>query len=110
MGPEDPLVHGIVDFLQSKQEFKNMYIIGPAKNAAQLEGSKAFAKRFMNDYKIPTAAFKKFSAENYEDGVEYIKQHSLPVVLKADGLAAGKGVVICQSHMEALAEFDLMLQ
>lgn len=109
VGPEDPLVHGIVDFLQSKQEFKNMYIIGPAKNAAQLEGSKAFAKRFMNDYKIPTAAFKKFSAENYEDGVEYIKQHSLPVVLKADGLAAGKGVVICQSHMEALAEFDLML-
>ena len=109
VGPEDPLVHGIVDFLQSKQEFKNMYIIGPAKNAAQLEGSKAFAKRFMNDYKIPTAAFKKFSAENYEDGVEYIKQHSLPIVLKADGLAAGKGVVICQSHMEALAEFDLML-
>lgn len=109
VGPEDPLVNGIVDFLKSQKDFEKMHIIGPSKSAAQLEGSKAFAKRFMNDHKIPTAAFRKFSAETYEEGVEYIKNHSLPIVLKADGLAAGKGVVICQSHMEALAEFDLML-
>ena len=66
-----------------------MLIIGPSQTAAQLEGSKAFAKRFMMDYNIPTAAFRKFSIETYDDGVEYIKQHSLPIVLKADGLAAG---------------------
>ena len=109
VGPEDPLVKGIVDYLKAQKTFEKMLIIGPSQTAAQLEGSKAFAKRFMMDYNIPTAAFRKFSIETYEDGVEYIKQHSLPIVLKADGLAAGKGVVICQSQVEALAEFDLML-
>ncbi|MBS1909348.1 MAG: phosphoribosylamine--glycine ligase [Bacteroidetes bacterium] len=109
VGPEDPLVKGIVDYLKAQKTFEKMLIIGPSQTAAQLEGSKAFAKRFMMDYNIPTAAFRKFSIETYDDGVEYIKQHSLPIVLKADGLAAGKGVVICQSQVEALAEFDLML-
>ncbi len=63
----------------------------------------------MERHNIPTAAYKEFTCDNYEEGVEYIKNHALPVVLKADGLAAGKGVLICQSHIEALAEFELMI-
>ncbi|MFZ1529056.1 MAG: phosphoribosylamine--glycine ligase [Ferruginibacter sp.] len=109
VGPEDPLVKGITDFIKAKEDLKHIHIIGPSKDAAQLEGSKAFAKRFMTDHGIPTAAFKKFSEDNYEEGVNYIKNHPLPVVLKADGLAAGKGVVICTNHVEALAEFELMV-
>ncbi len=109
VGPEEPLVKGIVGFLQQKPELKNMIIIGPADDAAQLEGSKAFAKIFMKNHGIPTAAYKKFTRENYDAGVDYIKNHSLPIVLKADGLAGGKGVVICQTHIEAISEFELML-
>src|SRR5678815_4446923 len=75
----------------------------------RLEGSKSFAKAFMQRHNIPTAAYKSFDATNYSTGIEYIKNHTLPVVLKADGLAAGKGVLICQSHIEALAEFELMI-
>jgi phosphoribosylamine--glycine ligase len=85
-------------------------IIGPSKEAAQLEGSKAYAKAFMQRHNIPTAAYKEFTEENFAEGVEYIKQQSLPIVLKADGLAAGKGVLICQSHGEAVSEFELMIQ
>lgn len=110
VGPEEPLVKGIVDFLKSAPELKDMMIIGPSKAAAQLEGSKAFAKDFMTRYGIPTAAYREFTSENFQDGVDYIHQHQLPVVLKADGLAAGKGVVICENKVEALAEFELMVQ
>ena len=85
-------------------------IIGPSLHAAQLEGSKAFAKSFMQKYDVPTASYREFDVTTYEEGVRYIHQHSLPVVLKADGLAAGKGVLICQNHIEAGAEFELMIQ
>ncbi|MBL0233564.1 MAG: phosphoribosylamine--glycine ligase [Chitinophagaceae bacterium] len=110
VGPEDPLVNGITDFLLSDPRLASLLVIGPDKNSAQLEGSKAFAKSFMQRHKIPTAAYKEFTLENYKDGVDYLRDHSLPVVLKADGLAAGKGVVICGTTVEAMAEFELMLQ
>ncbi len=109
VGPEEPLVNGIADYFNLHPDTKHINVIGPSKNASQLEGSKAFAKSFMEHHKIPTAKYTGFTIENYKDGVEYIRQHALPVVLKADGLAAGKGVLICQSHIEALAEFELMI-
>jgi phosphoribosylamine---glycine ligase len=110
VGPEEPLVKGVVDFLKSNERLKNLLIIGPSKNAAQLEGSKAFAKSFMQRHNIPTASYKEFNEENFEEGIEYLKRHPLPIVLKADGLAAGKGVIICQNYVEAFAEFELMIQ
>ena len=110
VGPEEPLVKGITDFLINDPQLKDLDIIGPSKAGAQLEGSKAFAKAFMKKYNIPTAAYGEFTLENYIDGVKYINDHELPVVLKADGLAAGKGVVICENNLEALAEFELMIQ
>jgi len=109
VGPEEPLVKGIVDYLV-KEAGLNLLVIGPSKEAAQLEGSKAFAKAFMQRHTIPTAAYKEFTAENFEEGINYLKQHPLPIVLKADGLAAGKGVIICQNHVEAISEFELMIQ
>jgi phosphoribosylamine--glycine ligase len=109
VGPEEPLVKGIYDYFKNKKGFENIKVIGPSKEASQLEGSKAFAKAFMHRHNIPTAAYKEFTSDKYLDGVEYIKAQSLPIVLKADGLAAGKGVLICQSHLEATAEFELML-
>src|SRR5262245_60274558 len=110
VGPEEPLVKGITDFLIEDPRLKDLDIIGPSKNGAQLEGSKAFAKAFMQKYNIPTAAYKEFTVQNYKEGIDYINKHELPIVLKADGLAAGKGVVICENHLEALAEFELMIQ
>lgn len=110
VGPEEPLVKGITDFLISTPALKNMDVIGPGKNGAQLEGSKAFAKSFMMRHNIPTAAYREFTLDNYPEGVRYLQQHPLPIVLKADGLAAGKGVVICENHIEAIAEYELMLQ
>lgn len=107
VGPEDPLVNGIYDFFKTNNP--KIMVIGPSKFAAQLEGSKAFAKEFMARQKIPTAAYKEFSAENFEEGKTYLRQHSLPIVLKADGLAAGKGVVICQTNEEALLVFEEMI-
>ena len=123
VGPEDPLVNGIYDFFQ-QEELKHIHIIGPSQFGAQLEGSKAFAKEFMMKMNIPTAKYKEFSnysaventniqqpaSDNYEAGIEYIKNHSLPIVLKADGLAAGKGVVIAETHDDALHAFKEMLQ
>jgi phosphoribosylamine--glycine ligase len=109
VGPEEPLVKGIYDFFKNKQGLEHVKVIGPSKEASQLEGSKAFAKAFMQRHNIPTAAYEEFTADKYLEGVEYIKSQSLPIVLKADGLAAGKGVLICQSHLEATAEFELML-
>jgi phosphoribosylamine--glycine ligase len=109
VGPEEPLVKGIADYFSMHKDTKNVNLIGPSKNASQLEGSKAFAKSFMEEHNIPTAKYTGFTIENYKEGVEYIRHHALPIVLKADGLAAGKGVLICQSHIEALAEFELMI-
>jgi len=110
VGPEEPLVKGIYDFFKKNPATAHIHIIGPSKEAAQLEGSKAFAKAFMRRYNIPTAAYKEFTVANYDEGVEYIRNHALPIVLKADGLAAGKGVIICYNRIEALAEFELMIQ
>lgn len=109
VGPEEPLVNGIYDFFKNNAATKHILFIGPSKAAAQLEGSKAFAKEFMKKHDIPTASYEEFTINNYMKGVDYIKAHALPVVLKADGLAAGKGVMICQNHIEALSEFELML-
>jgi phosphoribosylamine--glycine ligase len=110
VGPEEPLVKGIVEQLRAHEDLKKLLIIGPSQQAAQLEGSKAFAKAFMQRHGIPTAAYKEFTAENFEEGIAYLKTHALPIVLKADGLAAGKGVIICQNHVEAVSEFELMIQ
>jgi phosphoribosylamine--glycine ligase len=110
VGPEEPLVNGLYDYFKSTEELQKVYFIGPSRMGAQLEGSKAFAKEFMMRHKIPTAAYREFTIDNYEEGVRYIKDHPLPIVIKADGLAAGKGVAICQNHVEAIAEFELMVQ
>lgn len=108
VGPEEPLVKGIYDYLHASFGNK-LIIIGPSKEAAQLEGSKAFSKQFMQRHQIPTAAYAEFTQENFQEGKDYIQQHSLPIVLKADGLAAGKGVVICETHEDALAVFEEMI-
>lgn len=110
VGPEEPLVKGIVDLFRKDKALQQVAIIGPSQYGAQLEGSKAFAKKFMMRHNIPTARYREFDATNYAEGIPYLQQHNLPIVLKADGLAAGKGVLICQSHVEAMAEFELMLQ
>jgi len=110
VGPEEPLVNGLYDFFKSQEDLQKIFFIGPSKEGAQLEGSKAFAKSFMQRHNIPTASYREFTVENYEEGVKYLQEHELPIVLKADGLAAGKGVVICQSYVEAIAEFELMIQ
>ena len=110
VGPEEPLVKGIVDFFAAHPTLQNIPVIGPTARGARLEGSKAFSKTFMQRHGIPTAAYREFHSGNYADGLTYIQQHPLPVVLKADGLAAGKGVIICQSTIEAVAEFELMIQ
>ncbi len=109
VGPEEPLVKGVYDYFKNIPSLKHIAVIGPSKAASQLEGSKAFAKDFMQRHNVPTAAYKEFTASNYDEGINYLKQHPLPVVLKADGLAAGKGVLICQNTIEALSEFELML-
>jgi len=110
VGPEEPLVKGLYDYFKSNEELQKIYFIGPSKKGAMLEGSKAFAKAFMRRHNIPTAAYKEFTLDNYTEGVKYLQEHSVPIVLKADGLAAGKGVAICQNHVEAIAEFELMIQ
>ena len=109
VGPEEPLVKGIYDYFKNDPATSHIHIIGPSAQASQLEGSKAYAKAFMKRHQIPTAAYQEFTAENFQDGLDYIQQHALPIVLKADGLAAGKGVLICQTHIEAFAEFELMI-
>ncbi len=114
VGPEDPLVHGIYDYFVSAHQNRPfadgwLGVIGPSAFAAQLEGSKAFAKAFMDRHQIPTASYREFTNDNFDEGREYLLHHTLPVVLKADGLAAGKGVIICNNHLEAVAEFDMMI-
>ena len=109
VGPEEPLVKGIYDYLSNVEQLKNMIIVAPSAKASQLEGSKSFAKDFMKKNNIPTAAYAEFTIDNYNEGKEYLTQHTLPIVLKADGLAAGKGVVICQNHSDALKVFEEMI-
>lgn len=110
VGPEEPLVNGIYDYFKADAALRNIPLIGPSKKGAQLEGSKAFAKSFMQRHNIPTASYREFDHSNYEQGVAYLQQQQIPIVLKADGLAGGKGVIICQNHVEAMAEFELMIQ
>lgn len=110
VGPEEPLVNGIYDFFKNDSKLKHIVINGPSLAGAKLEGSKAFAKAFMKKYNIPTADYGEFDVTNYEQGLDYIKNHQLPIVLKADGLAAGKGVIICHNGVEALSEYELMIQ
>ena len=109
VGPEEPLVKGIVDALLENEATKHINIVGPNKQAAQLEGSKSFAKKFMQRHNIPTAAYQEFDKNSLQNGIDYIKKQHLPIVLKADGLAGGKGVIICDSYVQAIAEFEMML-
>ena len=109
VGPEEPLVKGAYDFFSRDDETKDIIVIGPSANGAQLEGSKAFSKKFMQRNNIPTAAYAEFTKGNFEEGKQYIQQHALPVVLKADGLAAGKGVVIATTAADALEAFEEMI-
>lgn len=105
VGPEQPLVDGVVDFFEEK----GIAILGPSRAAAQLEGSKDFSKQFMQRHAIPTARYASFSAGQEEEAASYLQSHPLPIVVKASGLAAGKGVLICQSHQEAEAAVREML-
>lgn len=109
VGPEEPLVKGIHDYFLADEEISHIPVIGPKKDGAQLEGSKDFSKKFMEKYKIPTASSQTFTLDTLQEGLTYLKHHPLPVVLKADGLAAGKGVLICTSVEEAQHELKLML-
>ena len=109
VGPEDPLVQGIHDFFLQDDQLKQVAVIGPQKAAAALEGSKEFAKEFLIRHDIPTAAYQSFDASNVEAGYTFLETLSPPYVLKADGLAAGKGVLILNDLNEAKAELKSML-
>ena len=109
MGPEVPLVEGVVDFFAADPHLAQIPMIGPSKLGAELEGSKEFAKAFMQRHNIPTAAYKSFTKETFEEGLSYLETAPPPYVLKADGLAAGKGVVILNDLSEAKAELTAML-
>jgi len=109
VGPEDPLVNGICDYFKNDPELKHVHIIGPDKYAAQLEGSKEFAKNFMLKYNIPTARFKSFDKQELQNAFVFLEELNPPYVLKADGLAAGKGVLILNDIDEAKNELAQML-
>ncbi|WP_367392797.1 phosphoribosylamine--glycine ligase [Lewinella sp. LCG006] len=109
-GPEEPLVLGIQDYFAADAMLKQVLFMGPSQAGAQLEGSKAFAKAFMDDQDIPTAAYREFTVDQLEDGLEYLEDQPAPYVLKADGLAAGKGVLILDSVIEAQEELRAMLE
>ena len=109
VGPEEPLVNGIHDFFLADKNIAHIPVIGPKKEGAILEGSKDFSKKFMVRHHIPAAASKSFSSSQLEDGLTYLSNHALPIVLKADGLAAGKGVIICADIASAKDELKLML-
>ena len=109
VGPEDPLVKGIFDFFQNDVDLKHIPVIGPSKKGAQLEGSKEFAKEFLVKHQIPTAAYDSFTKETVEKGCQFLETLQPPYVLKADGLAAGKGVLIIQDLAEAKTELRNML-
>ena len=109
VGPEDPLVNGIHDFFAKDKETNSIAIIGPKQNAASLEGSKDFAKKFLVRHNIPTTSYATFTRENLNKGFEFLKTLTPPYVLKADGLAAGKGVLIIDSFDEAKSQLTEML-
>lgn len=109
VGPEDPLVKGIYDYFQNDDKLKSIPVIGPSKEGAQLEGSKDFAKAFMIRHNIPTARYKSFVSETIEEGCKFLETLEAPYVLKADGLAAGKGVLIISDLEEAKQELKNML-
>ena len=109
VGPEDPLVKGVYDYFAADEKLKNVAVIGPTKAAAELEGSKNFAKEFMQRHNIPTAAYKAFTAAEKEDAYRFLEGLKAPYVLKADGLCAGKGVLILPTLEEAKSSLDEML-
>lgn len=109
VGPEAPLAAGITDFLQSDPRLPHLKIMGPNKLGALLESSKDFAKKFMIRHHIPTARYKAFRSDDWEEALQFLKSIDPPYVLKADGLAAGKGVVICSTITDATAELEKML-
>jgi len=109
VGPEDPLVNGIADYFLASEKLKNVMLIGPSKAGALLEGSKERAKEFMIDHQIPTAAYQSFTKETLNEGKQFLETLKSPYVLKADGLAAGKGVLIIDDINEAKQELENML-
>lgn len=106
VGPDDPLAEGVVDYFKEHEQLKNIPILGPEAEGAQLESSKSFAKAFMQRHNIPTASYRVFTEHEAEEARQCVSQHSLPVVIKADGLAAGKGVAVCSTHEEGLQFLD----
>ena len=109
VGPEEPLVNGIVDFFEADDELKSIPIVGPNRVASQLEGSKDFSKQFMIRHNIPTAGYLSVTSENLNAGIDFLKKLKAPYVLKADGLSAGKGVLIISNLDEAIEELNNML-
>lgn len=109
VGPEDPLVKGIYDYIKNDEATRNIAVIGPSKAGAVLEGSKDFAKQFMQRHNIPTARYQTFTGEQLEEGLKFLETLNAPYVLKADGLCAGKGVLILDSLEEAKKELREML-
>ena len=110
VGPEDPLVNGIRDFFESDSEISNVAVIGPNAMGAKLEGSKEYSKEFMMRHNIPTARYASFTNDNIEEGYKFLESLNPPYVLKADGLAAGKGVLIINDLETAKAELKSMLK
>ena len=110
VGPEIPLIEGIVDFIDNDIDLKSVLVVGPSKAGAKLEGSKDFSKEFMVKHNIPTAKYESFSSENLDKGLDYLQSISPPYVLKADGPAAGKGVLIIDNLNEAKEELTNMLK
>jgi phosphoribosylamine---glycine ligase len=110
VGPEETLVHGIADYFHRRPDLTDILFVGPRAAGARLEGSKAFAKAFMQRHGIPTASYRSFSLETLEQGKSYLQSLPAPYVLKADGLAAGKGVIICESLDEAINTLEEMLE
>lgn len=109
VGPEEPLVKGIRNYFEADSQLKHIAMVGPDEIGAQMEGSKDWSKQFMARYKIPTAAYNTFDASNLNAGLAYIENMNTPIVLKADGLAAGKGVLICEKKEAAKSELSAML-
>jgi len=109
VGPEAPLVKGIYDYFQKDKALQNIAVIGPSQEGAKLEGSKAYAKKFMQEFRIPTADYQEFSSKNMTQAFDFIDRQKPPIVLKADGLAAGKGVLIIRDPEEAKLELSAML-
>jgi phosphoribosylamine--glycine ligase len=109
VGPEEPLVLGLRNYFEDNENLKNILFIGPDRMGATMEASKDWSKAFMVKNDIPTAAYKTFASNNLNEGIEYLKTQKMPIVLKADGLAAGKGVLICQTLEEATNELQQMI-